>query len=66
MDRDPALGWGRLSTRVEVYEVPGNHLMMMEQPHVRALAEALHACLLRSDRPLSAQGIYPTVAGSPK
>ncbi len=48
-DQDPALGWGGLSTCVEVYEVPGSHLTMMERPHVRALAETLHACLLQSD-----------------
>jgi thioesterase domain-containing protein/acyl carrier protein len=49
LNQGSALGWGRLSTRVEVYEVPGDHQTMMEQPQVRALAEALHACLLRSD-----------------
>lgn len=48
-DRDSALGWSRLSTHVEVYEVPGSHQTMIEQPHVRTLAEALQACLLRSE-----------------
>jgi thioesterase domain-containing protein/acyl carrier protein len=46
-DRDPALGWRRLSTCVEVHEVPGNHLTMMVRPNVGILAGVLDAYLRR-------------------
>jgi amino acid adenylation domain-containing protein len=42
---DQTLGWGRLAAGVEVRVVPGNHYNMVREPHVRALAEQLRACL---------------------
>jgi thioesterase domain-containing protein len=43
---DPDLGWGELAAGgAEVHDVPGNHLTMLEEPHVRILAEQLRACL---------------------
>lgn len=38
--------WSRLAAGgLEVHEVPGNHLDMMSEPHVRTLATKLRACL---------------------
>ncbi|HKV10347.1 MAG TPA: amino acid adenylation domain-containing protein, partial [Thermoanaerobaculia bacterium] len=40
------LGWERLSPRpVRVHEVPGDHVTLLAEPHVRVLAERLRACL---------------------
>jgi len=39
-------GWGELALGgVEVHNVPGDHTSIIEQPHVRVLAEKLKACL---------------------
>ena len=43
---DPLLGWGSLvSHGPDVQEVPGTHLTMVFEPHVRTLAEKLTRCL---------------------
>jgi thioesterase domain-containing protein/acyl carrier protein len=43
---DPYLGWGRLATGgVEVRPVPGDHLTLLTEPYVGALALSLKACL---------------------
>jgi thioesterase domain-containing protein/acyl carrier protein len=48
LPQDPTWGWSRFATgRVEVYAVPGDHVTMMAEPHVRSLAERLSACLAR-------------------
>ena len=42
----PDNGWGRLAAGgVEVKVVPGNHLIMLREPHVQILAEELRVCL---------------------
>ncbi|ATB51485.1 MupA/Atu3671 family FMN-dependent luciferase-like monooxygenase [Corallococcus macrosporus] len=42
----PALGWERFTTEpVTVHVVPGDHLSMMTEPHVQALARVLAGCL---------------------
>jgi len=39
-------GWRELvSGDVEVHEIPGNHIDIIKEPHVRVLAEELRACL---------------------
>ena len=39
---DPTLGWGALSTApVEVRRVPGDHVSMLSEAHVKVLAEEL-------------------------
>ena len=39
-------GWEILSsTPLQVYEVPGNHITMLVEPHVQILAKHLNACL---------------------
>ncbi len=49
LPRDPSapdLGWGTLTPRpVEVHELPGGHITLLAEPHVRGLAERLRACL---------------------
>lgn len=49
-DSAPAndLGWGRLAAAgVEIHEVPGDHISMIDEPHVQALARRLRACIDR-------------------
>ncbi|MDR3637142.1 MAG: amino acid adenylation domain-containing protein [Isosphaeraceae bacterium] len=41
-------GWGRLAAEVDVHFVPGQHHSMVKEPHVRALAKVLEACVERS------------------
>jgi FkbH-like protein len=51
---DPLLGWGRRATRgVRVYDVPGGHSSMLQEPHVRILGELLRLSIARAfgDRP---------------
>jgi aspartate racemase len=43
---DRFLGWGELvQGGVASYEVPGSHVQIIEEPHVRVLAEKLQVCL---------------------
>ena len=40
------LGWSQIAAAgVDVYEVPGDHITMLEEPYVRSLAQKLQACL---------------------
>jgi thioesterase domain-containing protein/acyl carrier protein len=56
MHKDPHLGWGRWAgDRVDVYEVPGNHVTMFRPPIIKIVAEHLTACLAR-DQSESASG----------
>lgn len=43
---DPLFGWGRLAAAgVDVYDVPGSHRNMLNEPHLEVLAAKLSACL---------------------
>jgi aspartate racemase len=43
---DPELGWGQLTTQnVRVYDVPGGHSSMLQQPHVRGISDSLKTYL---------------------
>jgi aspartate racemase len=45
-DRDPKLGWGPLvAGGVEVHEVPGDHVTLLNEPHVEVLAARLRSYL---------------------
>ncbi len=47
-------GWRRLAAGgIEVHEVQGNHLNIIEEPHVGALAQKLNACLKRAHAQLA-------------
>ncbi|NEP54598.1 MAG: alpha/beta fold hydrolase, partial [Moorea sp. SIO3C2] len=42
----PDWGWGQFSTgSVEIYEVPGDHISIVAEPHVQVLAQKLIACI---------------------
>jgi amino acid adenylation domain-containing protein len=46
IDRYPDLGWGQLVTGgVNTLPVPGEHLSLLSEPHVRVLAEKLKLCM---------------------
>ena len=46
---DEFLGWQELSgEKVEIHDVPGDHLSIFEQPQVKILAEKVSTCLERS------------------
>ena len=43
---DPDNGWKRLAAgELDIKVIPGNHLGMLQEPHVRVLAEQLRTCL---------------------
>ena len=43
---NPQLGWSSLVVGgLEIYDVPGLHLTVLEEPHVQVLAEKLRACI---------------------
>jgi FkbH-like protein len=47
--RDPLFGWGRRATRgVRVYDVPGGHSSMLQEPNVEILAGHLQATVNES------------------
>ncbi|MEO1374654.1 MAG: thioesterase domain-containing protein [Cyanobacteria bacterium J06635_10] len=44
--RYPNLGWSNLVQQgIEIHEIPGHHLNILRQPHVKAIAATLQACL---------------------
>ena len=47
----PDKGWRRLAAGgFDIRVVPGNHLGMLQEPHVKALAKELRACLDKANR----------------
>lgn len=38
-------GWRKLVAELDVHQIPGNHLDIIKEPHVRVLAEKLSLCL---------------------
>jgi polyketide synthase PksJ len=46
-DQDPTWGWRQFSSKpITLYDVPGDHLTMMTEPHVKVLADCLQECLM--------------------
>ncbi|MBR8838803.1 MAG: amino acid adenylation domain-containing protein [Stigonema ocellatum SAG 48.90 = DSM 106950] len=44
--QDLAMGWSKFSCEpVDIHFVPGNHVTMMNEPHVQVLAKRLKACI---------------------
>jgi amino acid adenylation domain-containing protein len=43
--QNPQRGWGNITTNVEVYECPGKHTTVMQEPNVKVMAEKLNICL---------------------
>jgi amino acid adenylation domain-containing protein len=53
-DYDLHDGWRELVTGdIEVHEIPGNHINIIKEPHVGALAEKLRGCLDQAQEDLS-------------
>jgi thioesterase domain-containing protein/acyl carrier protein len=47
---EPTFGWSSFSTEpVNVEQVPGYHETMLQEPHVRVLAQRLKACLAKAE-----------------
>lgn len=47
---DYARGWNRLTSQeVEVHQITGNHLSMLEEPHIKILGEKLRHCLRKAN-----------------
>lgn len=46
---DPSCGWLHLAARLDLHRVPGTHLDMMKEPHVRELAACLQSCIVRAE-----------------
>jgi thioesterase domain-containing protein len=64
--RDEALGWrARSAEPVDVHVIPGEHVTLLREPNVTALAGTLTACLhaaraaARAPRPAAARGSHP-------
>jgi thioesterase domain-containing protein len=48
------MGWGKLAgSGVDVHVIPGSHLRIFKEPHVRHLAEKLRACIEETQQKLS-------------
>ena len=47
---DSTTGWNRLSTKLEVHSVPGDHLTMMRPPHLFTLAEILRKQFAKAEQ----------------
>jgi hypothetical protein len=46
---DPQFGWGGLAAGgIDIHEIPGSHLEITDEPHVRILAQKLGSCLDQS------------------
>ena len=47
---DPTFGWDKFSTQpVEIHDIPGNHSVIVLEPHVRVLAERLSECISKTE-----------------
>lgn len=42
---DPQSDWKQFATVLEMHEVPGDHETLLDEPHVRTLAQQLRACI---------------------
>jgi thioesterase domain-containing protein/acyl carrier protein len=48
---DLRLGWDKFSAKsLDIHIVPGSHLTMMSEPHVRILAERLRTCIQQAQK----------------
>ncbi len=44
----PDLGWQALVEQLHIHEIPGDHLRMLEEPHVQILGRELQQCISRA------------------
>jgi thioesterase domain-containing protein/acyl carrier protein len=62
---DPYLGWGDLAAKgVDVYEVPGNHLSMVQEPHAGVLAQDLKQAIEKAKQEAGITDEYPNTSYS--
>jgi thioesterase domain-containing protein len=53
--QDSAWGWNQFSDgEVEIHTVPGSHISMMSEPHVKVLAEKLRASITKGQMEVTA------------
>jgi thioesterase domain-containing protein len=46
VDGDRDLGWGTIATgSLQIFDIPGDHLGILQEPNVQLLAEKLQLCL---------------------
>lgn len=65
-DVDPLLGWGPIASEgVERHELDGEHVTILREPYVRALAAHLRDCLARADAAPDALSPDPLPAMTP-
>ena len=65
IDPDPQFGWGELATDgIAVYEIPGGHKTMWQDPNAQALAATLRRCLNEAQERITGpmSSAAPTVA----
>jgi thioesterase domain-containing protein len=49
MHFDAWAGWGKVAMGgIEVLEIPGHHMNLLEEPHVEVLAEKMRGCLMEA------------------
>ncbi|MFI7549301.1 amino acid adenylation domain-containing protein [Micromonospora sediminimaris] len=61
---DPRNGWGELTTgRIDVLDVPGDHLALMDPPHVVDVAHRIAELLAGSTTPVTGQSESSPVGG---
>jgi amino acid adenylation domain-containing protein len=53
-DTSQSLGWDKLSERIDIQPIPGDHRSMLREPNVRVLAERINACI---DKALADHGV---------
>jgi amino acid adenylation domain-containing protein len=53
---DPKADWQEYAPHVEVEEIPGDHLTLLDEPHVGVLAQRLALCLEKAQGQPSARG----------
>lgn len=45
-ERDPSYGWGELAGGgIDIFDVPGDHNLMLKEPNIQILAAKLNSCL---------------------
>ncbi|WP_392531410.1 amino acid adenylation domain-containing protein [Nostoc sp. C117] len=49
---EPQFGWGELvAGGLDIHYIPGSHLSLLCEPHVKVLAETLRSCLIQAQSP---------------
>ncbi|MDF5718964.1 MAG: thioesterase domain-containing protein [Rhizonema sp. PD37] len=49
LSNDITMGWSKLSSKsIKSYEVPGNHITMMTEPHIQFLVQQLKVCIAQA------------------